>query len=43
MKASLCHLEILNMVNKTADSIDYGYTRTHLTPIIQKNKGKNKK
>jgi len=42
MKASLCLLEILNMVSKTADSINCGYTRTHLTPIIQKSKGKKK-
>lgn len=43
MKASLCLLEILNMVNKTADSINCGYTRTYLTPIIQKSKGKKPK
>lgn len=40
MKANLYHWEILNMVNETIDSINCGYARTHLIPIIQMSEGK---
>lgn len=40
MKASLYHLEIIHMVGETVDSINCGYSRTHLTPIIQMSEGK---
>lgn len=40
MKANLYHREILNMVNETIDSINCGYTRTHLIEIIQMSEGR---
>lgn len=40
MKASLYHQEILNMVSETVGSMNCGYTRTRLTPIIQMSEGK---
>lgn len=40
MKASLYHLEIIHMVGETVDSINCGYSRTHVTPIIQMSEGK---